>query len=102
MPKPFIRKPQGGIRPPAAFLKNLSPVIATYLPEAERPPFTRPYKSTEWKTYRLRPELVEIITLLQARYAAHSPANTILTPSEIIAAAFIEAVPRLTAQKFAR
>lgn len=102
MPKTFARKTEDGTRRDASFLKTLSKVSSEHLPELQKPPFGAPPRPANWKTFRLRPEIADIITTLQARYAANSRAGVMLTPSEIIAAALVEAMPRLTAHQFSR
>ena len=95
MPNTYVRKPDGGIRPTVDYLSNLSRVTSKHLPELQVFPLALPQRKPDWKTFRLRPEVTQVISTMQNRYAANSATGTILTVSEIVAAALVEAMPAL-------
>lgn len=93
----YARKSGDKTRRDVRFLGSLQRIASVHLPETRSATIDRPARFPRWKTFRLRPELAEVIAALQARFAA-SRALT-LTPSEVIAAALTEALPIITVRE---
>jgi hypothetical protein len=79
------------------FLRDLKRTTSAHLPETASAIIERPARGSRWKTFRLRPEIADVIEALQDRFAASR--SVALTPSEVIAAALTEALPIITARE---
>lgn len=77
------------------FLRTFKRTLATHLPETSNPLYP---VAPNFRTYRLRPEIVAMIDALRDRYAARK-GGLMLTHSEVLAAALSEALPIITAKE---
>ena len=93
----YARKSGDKTRRDVRFLRSLQRTLAVHLPEITSAPIERPVRGPRWKTFRLRPEIADVIEALQARFAANR--SLTLTPSEVIAAVLTEALPIITAKE---
>jgi hypothetical protein len=91
----FIKNTPTGQAREVRFLRPFKATLAAYLPETSSPLFPMP---SRWHTYRLRPEAAQAIEAMQVRYQETHGGTVKLTPSEVIAAALIEALPIMTAK----
>ena len=93
----YVRKNGDKPRRQFRFLTTLTRVVSDFLPRSalitKRPP-----KGSLSKVVRLRPEVADVLEVLIERYEANNGVR--LTTAEVIAAALVEAVPRLTAKEF--
>ena len=78
------------------FLAALPDLHKACLPERKGIAHLSAVQLSKFKTTRLRPEIWEIIEALRARFMATRKVE--LTVSEIVAAAFIEALPSMVAK----
>lgn len=93
----YARKGGDKTRRDVRFLRHLQRTLAVHLPETTSTHIERPARGPRWKTFRLRPEIADVIEALQDRFAASR--SVTLTPSEVIAAALAEALPIITARE---
>lgn len=97
----FARRNTDKTRRELRFLGNLRRTLAVYLPEliqgcsAEA---TR--RAAQWRTIRVRPEIIAAIEALRERYTAQHSGKREVSTSEVLAAALIEALPQLTDRDF--
>jgi hypothetical protein len=95
----FARKATDQTRRDLRFIRDLQRTVAVHLHEITRAaPDVAPPKAAQWRTLRVRPEIIAVIEGLQQRYAATTGRD--LTTSEIIAAALAEALPIMTSREF--
>ena len=90
----YARKSGDKTRRDVRFLRDLQRTLSVHLPETASATIDRPARGPRWKTFRLRPEIADVIEALQDRFAANR--SVTLTPSEVIAAALTEALPIIT------
>jgi len=90
----YARKNSDKTRRDVRFLRSLKHTASVHLPETQAVPLDRPFRGSRWKTFRLRPEIADVIEALQERFAASRSVN--LTPSEVIATALTHALPIIT------
>ena len=93
----YARKIGDKTRRDVRFLRSLKHTASVHLPETQAVPLDRPFRGSRWKTFRLRPEIADVIEALQDRFATSRSIN--LTPSEVIAAALTQALPIITAKE---
>ena len=97
----FARRDADKTRRDLRFLRTLRSTLVDYLPELLQgcpPDSTR--KADQWRTVRVRPEVIAAIEGLQERYTAQHSGNREVSTSEVLAAALIEALPILTSREF--
>jgi hypothetical protein len=85
---------------PLRFIASLRGAVQVHLPEAAHAALGGPIKSSQWRTVRVRPELMVALAALQARYAKGNPRSPDLSISEAMAAALASAMPALTRGEF--
>jgi hypothetical protein len=93
----YARNGNDKTRRDVRFLRSLQRTTSAHLPETASATIERPARGLRWKTFRLRPEIADVIEALQDRFAASR--SVVLTPSEVIAAALTEALPIITARE---
>jgi len=97
----FARRDTDKTRRDLRFLGNLRRTLAVYLPELlQGGPAEAPVKSAQWRTVRVRPEIIAAIEALQERFTAQHNGKREVTTSEVLAAALSEALPILTSRDF--
>lgn len=97
----FARTGQDKTRRDLRFFGNLRRTLAVYLPELlQGGPAEAPVKSAQWRTVRVRPEIIAAIEALQERFTTQHNGKRGVTTSEVLAAALSEALPILTSREF--
>jgi hypothetical protein len=96
----FARKAKDKTTRPLRFLDTLRRTATAHLSEGLPPLPTVTDRAVEWRTVRLRPEVIATVTALQARYARMNTARPDVSVSEVIALALSYALPRLVAEEF--
>jgi hypothetical protein len=93
----YARKSGDKTRREVRFLRGLQRTALVHLSEITSANIDSPARGPRWKTFRLRPEIADVIEALQDRFAANR--SVTLTPSEVIAAVLAEALPIITAKE---
>ncbi|WP_135448794.1 hypothetical protein [Tabrizicola caldifontis] len=97
----FARRDKDKTRRELQFMGTLRRTLAVYLPELLRGcPVESTGRAAQWRTVRVRPEIIAAIEALQERYAAQHDGKREVSTSEVLAAALIEALPILTSRGF--
>jgi hypothetical protein len=97
----FARHGKDKSRRELRFFGSLRRNLAAYLPELLlgcTPEATG--RAAEWRTVRVRPEIIAAIEALQERYTALHMGKREVSISEVLAAALNEALPILTSREF--
>lgn len=97
----FARRDKDKTRRELRFLGTLRRTISVYLPELlQGCPVESAGRAAQWRTVRVRPEIIAAVEALQERYAAQHSGNREVSASEVLAAALGEALPILTSREF--
>lgn len=97
----FARRDKDKTRRELRHLGTLRRALAVYLPELLQgcsPEATG--RAAQWRTVRVRPEIIAAIEGLQERYSAQHSGKQEVSISEVLAAVLNEALPILTSQEF--
>lgn len=97
----FARCHKDKTRRELRFLGNLRRTISVYLPELlQGCPVESTGRAAQWRTVRVRPEIIAAIEALQERFTAQHDGKREVSTSEALAAALSEALPILTSREF--
>lgn len=97
----FARRDKDKTRRELRFLAALRRTLGVYLPEVlQGCPVESTGRAAQWRTVRVRPEIIAAIEALQERYTAQHSGKREVSTSEVLAAALIEALPLLTDRDF--
>ncbi len=97
----FARHCKDKTRRELRFLGNLQRTLAVFLPELlQGGPVESTGRAPQWRTVRVRPEIISAIQALQDRFTAQHNGKREVSTSEVLAAALSEALPNLTKREF--
>ena len=97
----FARRDKDKTRRELRFFGNLRRTLGVHLPEVLQgysPEATG--RAAQWRTVRVRPEIITAIEALQERYSAQQKGKREVSISEVLAAVLNEALPILTGREF--